>query len=417
VSDFRIIGGHRLEGEVPAQGSKNASLPIFVATLLTDEEIILRRVPNLKDIQTLTEILQALGKAVDQRQSDIYSFRKTQKLSSRAPHQQVGKMRASFLVLGPLLARTGEAEVALPGGDPIGLRPVDLHLSGLQAMGAEFELRDGVVYARAKSLKPAEIFLKYPSVGATEHLMMTASLIPGRTVIHNPAQEPEISDLAHLLIKMGAKITLMPSHIEIQGCERLCATDHTIIPDRLCAGTYTIATALCGGEVEIGSNPTHLGPLISVLRQAGVIIEERPESILVSADLHQRYHPLEIETRPHPGFPTDLQALMMPLLALASGTSRITETVFEDRFAYVQDLQRMGAAVEVWGQTAIIHGVEKLHGAEVQALDIRAGVSLVLAGLAAEGVTIVRDPKEHIARGYQNLGGDLRQIGAEISAA
>ncbi|MBI1730694.1 UDP-N-acetylglucosamine 1-carboxyvinyltransferase [Candidatus Acetothermia bacterium] len=416
MSDFRITGGHRLEGKVRAQGSKNASLPIFVATLLTDEEIILRRVPHLKDIHTLTEILQALGKTVEHNQSNIYSFSKTQKLSGKAPHQQVRKMRASFLVLGPLLARIGGAEVALPGGDAIGMRPVDLHLSGLQAMGAEFELREGVVYARAKRLRPAEIFLKYPSVGATEHLMMTAALIPGRTAIHNPAQEPEISDLAQLLTKMGAKITVTPSHIEVAGCERLCAADHTIIPDRLCAGTYAIATALCGGEVEIGANPTHLRPLIAVLREAGVKIEEHTESILVRADKNQRYRPLEIETRPHPGFPTDLQAPMMPLLALASGTSRITETVFEDRFAYVQGLQKMGASVEVWGQTAIIHGVEKLHGAEVQALDIRAGVALVLAGLAAEGVTIVRDPKEHIARGYQNLGGDLRQIGAEISA-
>lgn len=409
-----ITSGHPLSGEVAVEGSKNAALPILAATLLTDEDVLLESVPVLKDVQILSTILEHLGKRIEIRNGGSYRIQSLGRLVGVAPQALVRRMRASFLVLGPLLARLGEAEVSLPGGDAIGLRPVDLHLKGLQAMGAELEQRDGAVFARAKRLRPAEIHLSYPSVGATEHLLMTAALVPGRTVIRNPAQEPEISDLVDFLKKLGAKIELDSTQIEIEGSRELRGATHAVIPDRLCAGTYTIATALAGGKVFVRCIPWHLQPLVIKLKEMGVEIQEQRDGIVVARNGVSAYQPVEIETRPYPGFPTDMHPPIMPLLALTRGESRLRETVYEARFSYAQELARMGADIHIWGQTAIVRGVKELQGAEVQAGDIRAGVALALAGLVAQGTTVVHDPKEHIARGYSDLSGTLRRLGANI---
>lgn len=412
--EFILTGGQPLEGEVAVEGSKNASLPILAATLLTDEDVLLQGIPNLKDVQTMLSILECLGKRVNWVGRGSLRVRSSGELSCSAPQELVRRMRASFLVLGPLLARLGEAEVSLPGGDAIGLRPVDLHLKGLQALGAQLELRAGTVFAHAKRLQPAEIHLNYPSVGATEHIMMTAACVPGRTVIRNPAKEPEIRDLARFLMRLGARIGLHPNHIEIEGRANLSGATHTVIPDRLVAGTYIIATALAGGEVFVRCKSEHLRPLLMKLKEMLVHIEEGPEGVLVAQEGQRVFRAVEIETGPYPAFPTDLHPPIMPLLALAHGESRLRETVFEDRFSYVKELCRMGADIKLWGQTAIVCGVKRLQGAEVYARDIRAGVALVLAGLAASSKTIVHDEEEHIARGYSDLAGTLRKLGADI---
>ena len=426
---YLIRSGRPLAGEVTVQGSKNAALPALVATLVTDEEVRLVNIPRLRDVATLTTILRSLGKGVESTTAvssqlsatatatdAIRVFPLDRELSGKPPTEPVRAIRASFLVLGPLLARLGEAEVALPGGDAIGLRPVDLHLRGLQAMGAEISLQGGVVRAKATRLRPAEITLSYPSVGATEHLLMTAALIPGRTVIHNPAQEPEVGDLAGLLQQMGAGIRISSTQIEIEGRAALSGATHAVIPDRLCAGTFVIAAALTGGNVLVRCHPWHLRPLTGTLTSMGVQIHEQSEGIRVSPQSCRSYQAVEIETRPYPGFPTDMHPPIVPLLSLTPGESRVRETVFEDRFAYAPELRRMGADLDVWGQTVILRGVRALRGAEVRARrDNRAGVALVLAGLAAEGTTIVHDEEDHILRGHSDLAGTLRELGAEIS--
>lgn len=422
---YRIRGGRPLAGEVTVQGSKNAALPALVATLLTEEEIRLSNVPRLKDVETLIAILRSLGKEVHSLEEDgrggmrVRVFSSDRGLSGSAPAEPVRAIRASFLVLGPLLARLGEAEVPLPGGDAIGLRPVDLHLRGLQAMGAEISLHGEVVRAKAPAggLRPAEISLSYPSVGATEHLLMTAALVPGKTVIRNPAREPEVGDLAGLLQKMGAGVQICATQIEIEGHSALGGAAHEVIPDRLCAGTFVIAAALTGGELLVRCNPWHLRPVTGTLTSMGVNLHERPEGVRVSPP-RAAYRPVEIETWPYPGFPTDMHPPIVPLLSLTPGESRVRETVFEDRFAYAPELRRMGADLHVWGQTVILKGVRALQGAEVRARrDNRAGVALVLAGLAAEGETIVYDEEDHIPRGHSDLAGTLRDLGAEIVAA
>jgi UDP-N-acetylglucosamine 1-carboxyvinyltransferase len=409
-----ITGGQPLQGEVAVEGSKNSALPILAATLLTDEDVLLTGIPTLKDVQTILAILEHLGKRVDSLGAGTYRLRSSDALWGAAPAALVRRMRASFLVLGPLLARLGEAQVALPGGDAIGLRPVDLHLKGLQAMGAELEQREGVIFARARRLQPAEIHLSYPSVGATEHLMMTASLVAGHTVIRNPAQEPEIRDLADFLTKLGACVKLHSTHIEIEGGRPLGGATHAVIPDRLCAGTYAIAAALAGGKLFVRCLPWHLQPLVNKLKEMGVAIQEQPDGVIITRNGADHYRSVEIETRPYPGFPTDMHPPIVPLLALASGESRLRETVYEARFSYAEELSKMGADIRIWGQTAVVRGVQKLRGAEVRAADIRAGVALVLAGLAAQGTTVVRDEEEHILRGYSDLSGTLRQLGAQI---
>jgi len=410
---YLIRGGRPLRGEVAVEGSKNATLPLLAATLLTDREIVLHRVPALSDVQNMLEILKHLGKSIEPLGEGSYRIRQAGRLSGTVPHALIHRMRASFLVLGPLLARLGEAEISLPGGCAIGLRPVDLHLRGLQAMGAELKLRGKIVSARTAGLRAAEIHLSYPSVGATEHILMAAALVPGRTVILNPAREPEVDDLIAFLKELGAKIGRSSGYIEIEGQRELGGGEHSVIPDRICAGTYLIAGALTGGKVAVRCNPWHLSPLTAKLKEMGVEIEEEPGGLAVSCK-GRTYRAVEIETRPYPGFPTDMHPPIMPLLALADGESILRETVFEDRFAYVGELCRMGANIRLWGQTAIVRGVEALRGEEVRAGDIRAGVALVLAGLAAHGTTVVHDSEDHIQRGYSDLAGTLQKLGADV---
>jgi UDP-N-acetylglucosamine 1-carboxyvinyltransferase len=405
-----IEGGRRLQGEVQAGGAKNAALPLLAATLLTDDEVILRAIPDVEDVRTMLQLLSNLGKSVVPLDRTSYAIRYTGRLRPTAPYELVKKMRASFMVLGPLLVRLGQAEVPLPGGCVIGQRPVDFHIKGLQVLGAHADLINGVVHAQAPKLVPNEIYLDFPSVGATEQLMMAAALIPGLTTIHNPAHEPEVYDLAHLLIKMGAGVTLEPTKFVIEGVAELRGADHEIIPDRMTAGTYLVAGALTESEIAVRCLPAHLEPVLSKLREMGVEFETRPWGVRVWGRL---YRATELETRPYPGFPTDLQPQMTALLALASGESLVKETLFENRFSHVPELVRMGANIRVVGNTALIKGVDHLEGTVVQATDIRAGAALVLAGLAARGTTTVVDPG-YIARGYQDLPGELSRLGAAI---
>lgn len=411
MQEVRLIvrGGRQLRGRLEVEGAKNAALPIFCATLLTDDEVILRNIPALQDVMTIQGMLTALGKRIEPLGPGTYRVSPAGELKPEAPPELVRKMRASFLVLGPLLARLGRARVSLPGGCVLGPRPVDLHLKGLAQMGAKIKLVQGDVEAQGR-LHGAEIYLDYPSVGATEQLLLAAAAIPERTVIHNPALEPEVEDLARFLEAMGAEIS-WGREIEVHGAERLHGADHRIIPDRINAGTYIIGVALAGGEAEIGCQPAHLQALLGKLRECGVEIEEDDRAILVRSS--GQLEPLEVETRPYPGFPTDLQPQMTALLCLARGESLVRETVFPDRFSYVPELLRMGAQIRVSNSTAFIKGVAHLEGAAVQATDIRAGAALVLAGLAAQGETVVWD-EGHLARGYSDIVRDLRSLGAEI---
>lgn len=404
-----IRGGRPLQGSLTVEGAKNAALPIFSATLLTDDEVTLRNIPCLQDIVTISEMLGALGKGVERLERDVYRITPAGSLTPEAPYELVRRMRASFLVLGPLLVRLGRARVPLPGGCVLGPRPVDLHLKGLARMGAEIKLSQGYVEAEGE-LHGAEIYLDYPSVGATEQLMAAAALIPERTVIHNPAAEPEVEDLAHFLQEMGAEIEL-GERIEVQGTKELYGADYGIIPDRINAGTYMIAVAMSGGEAQIRCQPAHLQALLGKLRECGVGVEERDGAVLVRGS--GRLDPAEVETHPYPGFPTDLQPQLSALLCLARGESLVRETVFPGRFSHVPELERMGAEIKLSDSSAIIRGVEHLEGATVEAPDIRAGAALVLAGLVACGETRVRD-EGHIARGYSDIARDLGRLGAEI---
>lgn len=408
---FFIHGGKSLFGEIEVSGAKNAALPIFAATLLTDEPVYLKNIPNIKDIRTMVQMLQELGKKVERIEHNTYCISSGGSLNFEAPYELVRQMRASFLVLGPLLARLGRAHVPLPGGCVLGPRPVDFHIKGLQALGAQIELSGGTVKAKALDLRGAEIYLDYPSVGATEHLMMTAALVPGRTVINNPAQEPEVYDLGHFLRKLGATIKINHAKIEIEGVSKLKGATHAIIPDRMNAGSYIIAGAITAGKVFVRCNPAHLQALLGKLREIGVKLNEGDKGVEVQGS--GDYKATEIETRPYPGFPTDLQSQMMALLSLALGESVIRETVFESRFSHAAELVRLGADIRISGRSALIKGVKGLEGTKVVATDIRAGVALVLAGLAAHGETCVID-EGHICRGYSDLAGDLRKLGAAI---
>ncbi|MFQ5794564.1 MAG: UDP-N-acetylglucosamine 1-carboxyvinyltransferase [Candidatus Bipolaricaulia bacterium] len=408
-----------LDGTVMVNGAKNAALPIITASLLTDEPVILNNIPDIGDVRTIVEMLQKLGKEIERIDdgaggSGRYVIRSRGPLNPEVPPQLVKRMRASFFVLGPLLARLGQARVALPGGCNIGSRPVDLHLKGLRNLGATVELSEGFVHAVAPELSGAEIYLDKPSVGATENIIMTAVITPGWTVISNPASEPEISDLARFLNAMGARIQIRPSQIGIEGVERLHGAEHTIIPDRIEAGTYMIATAIAGGEVYVsGCRPNHLSSVLSKLREVGVEIIDEAGGIWVRQTSRQRLQATDIATLSYPGFPTDLQAPMVTLLSVCDGKSVVKETVFDRRFSHADELNRMGANIQVFGSTAIINGVEKLQGAIVEAPDIRAGAALALAGLAASGTTRVKD-NGHIDRGYHAFIDNLRHLGADI---
>jgi len=415
-----IRGGVPLEGVIPIGGAKNAALPLMAASLLTDETLILKNVPALADIATMANLLAQLGAEVrrgGQRAEDdrAVELRAEHIASSTAPYDLVRKMRASVLVLGPLVARCGKARVSLPGGCAIGTRPVDLHIKGLQRLGAEVELRGGYIEARApKGLRGAEIAFPSVSVGATENLLMAATLAEGETLLINAAREPEITDLANCLVAMGARIDgIGRDRLRVHGVPRLHGILHSIIPDRIETGTYIMAAAATGGEVAlIGTRLDLVAAVVKVLEGAGVAVSETADGLVV----HRRDGSLEgvdVMTEPYPGFPTDLQAQIMALMTTASGASMITETIFENRFMHVPELMRMGANINVHGASALVRGVPQLMGAPVMATDLRASVSLVVAGLAAAGETVI-NRVYHLDRGYERLEEKLSGCNARI---
>ena len=415
MDSIRIVGGRPLHGEIPIGGAKNAALPLMAAGLLTEERLVLTRVPRLADIETMAELLAQHGIALERTGNDGRSLSLGGPIkNTEAPYDIVRKMRASILVLGPLLARMGEARVSLPGGCAIGTRPVDLHLKGLEQMGAVIELDAGYVVARvAGRLRGATIISPVVSVGATENLLMAASLADGQTVLRNAAREPEIIDLCHCLVAMGARISgIGTGELVVEGVERLHGATHAIIPDRIETGTYACAVAIAGGEVVLrDARIDHLGAVSRVLEEAGIAVTEVPEGVRVRR--LNGLHGADVMTEPYPGFPTDMQAQFMALMAVAEGASMITESIFENRFMHVSELARMGARVNVHGASAIVRGVPALTGAPVMATDLRASSSLILAGLAARGETVV-SRVYHLDRGYEDVEGKLSAVGAKI---
>lgn len=411
-----IHGGHELHGRVKISGAKNAVLPIIAATLLAqDKPCVLDEVPYLNDVCTIAEVLRQLGAKVDfNREEHTLSIDSTVLKTVDAPYDLVRKMRASFVIMGPLLARYEKAKISMPGGCAIGTRPIDLHLKGFEALGAEIEIGHGFISATAPNgLKGTSIYLDFPSVGATENIIMAACMAEGQTVLENAAQEPEIIDLANFLNIMGAKIRGAGTNvIKITGVPKLIGHNYTIIPDRIEAGTYMVAVAMTGGDIYIeNAISEHLKPVIAKLNEAGVKIEEDIDGIRVSCN--KRPKAIDIKTLPYPGFPTDMQAQFMAMLTIAEGTGLVTETVFENRFMHVDELKRMGASIKVDGRTSIVEGVPSLTGCQVKATDLRAGAAMVLAGLVANGETQV-SYIHHIDRGYDNLVAKLCKLGADI---
>ena len=410
-----VTGGARLEGTVQLSGSKNSALAIMAAALLAEGESSLQNVPRIGDIFTMIETLRSLGAKI-QLYDDRLTIDASKLTSHEAPYELVKQMRASFCVLGPLVARLGRARVAMPGGCDIGARPIDFHVKGIQALGAFVETEHGYVYAESEKLRGATIYLNFPSAGATQHLMTAACLAEGVTVIQNAAAEPEILDLAQFLCAMGARIEgAGTTTVKIIGVQELHATNHTIIPDRMEAGTFGIAAAITRGDVTVThASPESLEPVIPKLRDVGVLVDVREDTIRFR--MGERPMATDIVTMPHPGFPTDMQQPMVALLALGEGTSVVTENVYERRFKYINELQRMGADIRQEGRTAIIKGVGKLTGAPVSASDLRAGAALVVAALAAEGQSEITGT-EHIDRGYENLVEKLCSLGADLYRA
>lgn len=410
-------GGGALKGQIPIAGAKNACLALMPATLLSDEPLTLTNAPRLSDIRTMTELLRSLGAEITTMQDGkVLTMSCHGAINTRADYDIVRKMRASNLVLGPLLAREGHAEVSLPGGCAIGARPMDIHTDGLTKMGAEIDLRDGYLHAKAAGgkLKGAVINFPFASVGATENILMAATLAKGTTVINNAAREPEIVDLANCLRAMGAQIDGDgTSTITIQGVDRLHAATHRVVTDRIELGTYMLAPAICGGEVEcLGGRINLLESFCEKLDAAGISVSET-ESGLKVARKNGRIRAVDVTTEPFPGFPTDLQAQMMALLCTAEGTSVLEEKIFENRFMHAPELERMGADIEVHGGHATVKGVKKLKGAPVMATDLRASISLILAGMAAEGETKV-SRVYHLDRGYEHVVAKLSGVGAKI---
>ncbi|MBI4653992.1 MAG: UDP-N-acetylglucosamine 1-carboxyvinyltransferase [Nitrospirae bacterium] len=407
-----IKGGVRLKGEVLIEGAKNAALPIMTAALLSSGENIISNIPHLKDIATMGALLKQLG--VDFHIENGKVSLNTEKITSiEAPYSLVKTMRASVLVLGPLLARMGEVRVSLPGGCAIGARPINLHLMGLQKMGAEITLSEGYVIARAKKLKGASIYFDIPTVTGTENLMMAAVLADGITILENAAMEPEVVDLANALISMGANIEgAGTSVIKLKGVNSLRPVNHSIIPDRIETGTFMIAAGITGGEIKIkGCNFSHLDSIVIKLKEAGLTIDKEDDGVIVKGP--ERLSSVDVKTMPYPGFATDMQAQFMALMSIADGTSLITESIFENRFMHVAELKRMGADIKVQGSLATVKGVASLTGAPVMATDLRASASLVLAGLAAKGTTIV-ERVYHLDRGYEKIEEKLTPLGAKI---
>lgn len=421
---IRIVGGHALRGTIPISGAKNAALPLLIASLLTEDRLTLKNVPNLADVNLLVRILRNHGVdlAVDGKRSgppshlgDTIHLTARDIVDTTAPYEMVSRMRASFWVLGPLIARMGQARVSLPGGCAIGTRPVDLHLTGLKALGAEIDIDSGYVVAKApKGLRGAHIVFPKVSVGATHNVLLAAALAKGETVIENAAREPEIGDVATCLTKMGVHIDgIGTSVLRIQGRDRLEGTVHTVLPDRIETGTFAMAVAATGGDVTLeGAHLNDLKTALDVLAETGTSVEATESGIRIARN-GGGIRPVSVETQPFPGFPTDLQAQLMALLTRASGTSVIRETIFENRFMHVQELARLGADIQLHGDTATIKGVKTLKGAPVMATDLRASVSLVIAGLAGEGETII-NRVYHLDRGFEQLERKLGACGAEI---
>jgi UDP-N-acetylglucosamine 1-carboxyvinyltransferase len=411
-----VTGCGALHGEIPIAGAKNACLALMPATLLSEDPLTLTNVPRLSDIQTMTELLRSLGVEVTSlKDGRVQAMSSHGAINHTADYDIVRKMRASNLVLGPLLARQGQAVVSLPGGCAIGARPMDLHIQGLEALGAEIKLKDGYLHAKAaRGLKGATIEFRFASVGATENVLMAATLAKGTTVLRNAAREPEIIDLADCLRAMGAQIDGDGSDtITIQGVERLGGATHAVIADRIELGTYMLAPAIAGGEVELlGGRMDLVTALCAKLDEAGIEVAETARGLKVTRRGGMA-NAVNVRTQVFPGFPTDLQAQMMALLCTAQGTSVLEETIFENRFMHVSELMRMGAQIEVHGGTATVTGVDKLRGAPVMATDLRASVSLILAALAADGETIV-SRVYHLDRGYEHLVRKLRGVGARI---
>ncbi len=411
-----VRGNGPLNGQIAIAGAKNACLTLMPATLLSEEPLTLTNAPRLSDIKTMTELLSSLGAEVSSLQDGKVQAMSSHNIDNHiADYDIVRKMRASNLVLGPMLARLGHAVVSLPGGCAIGARPMDLHIHGLEALGAEIELKEGYLHAKAPGgLKGAEITLSFASVGATENILMAATLAKGTTIINNPAREPEIVDLAKCLSAMGAQIDgAGTGRIEVQGVDRLHGATHPVVTDRIELGTYMLAPAICGGEVEcLGGRIELVGAFCEKLDQAGISVEETKNGLKVSRK-NGRVKAVDVVTEPFPGFPTDLQAQMMALMCTAEGTSVLEEKIFENRFMHAPELIRMGAEIDVHGGTATVRGVERLKGAPVMATDLRASVSLILAAMAAEGETIV-NRVYHLDRGYERVEETLGNLEAHI---
>ena len=421
---IKIVGGQRLEGSIAISGAKNAALPLMIASLLTADRLTLKNVPNLADVNLLARILRNHGVdlAVDGKRpghsphiGETFHLTARDIVDTTAPYEMVSRMRASFWVLGPLLARMGQARVSLPGGCAIGTRPVDLHLAGLKALGADIDIDAGYVVARApRGLKGARIIFPKVSVGATHNVLLAAALAQGETVLENAAREPEIGDVAECLVKMGARIDgIGTSTLRIQGRDSLEGAVHAVLPDRIETGTFAYAVAATGGDVTLeGTRRSLLDTALAALEQTGAEVAEVPGGIRIRRN-GSGIEPISIETQPFPGFPTDLQAQLMALVTRAHGTSVIRETIFENRFMHVQELARLGADIQLHGDTATIKGVKSLRGAPVMATDLRASVSLVIAGLMAEGETII-NRVYHLDRGFERLEEKLSRCGAAI---
>ncbi len=423
MDKIRIRGGKPLNGTIRIGGAKNAALPLMAACLLSDEPLVLSNVPHLADITTMANLLGQHGTQVSLEGHDakeghtgrVMSLTARDITSTTAPYDLVRRMRASVLVLGPLVAREGVATVSLPGGCAIGTRPVDIHLSGLEALGAEIEVESGYIRASApQGLRGARYAFPKVSVGATENLLLAASLADGQTILENAAREPEITDLAECLIAMGAKITGVGSDtLVIEGVSKMHGAQHEIMPDRIEAGTFAMAVAIAGGEVLLeGARLSHIDAAMDQLRRTGTAVEGREGGIFVSRT-GSEILAVDVETDPYPGFPTDLQAQFLALMTVANGASVVTETIFENRFMHVPELHRMGANITLQGRSALVRGVERLEGAPVMASDLRASASLVMAGLVAEGETEVRRIY-HLDRGYERLEEKLQLVGADV---
>lgn len=409
-----ICGGNKLNGNVKVSAAKNSVLPILVSSILSGDKCIIENAPMLEDVSVMVDALKSLGAEINLNRDNNRILLDTSKLKYGEPSSElVRKMRASFLIMGPMIARFGGFRISLPGGCNIGTRPIDLHLKGFTALGAEVNVGHGYVEAKANRLIGNKIYLDFPSVGATENIMMAAIFAEGETIIENSAEEPEIEDLAKFLNSMGAEVLGAGTDtIKIIGVKNLKGAVHKPICDRIEAGTYMVAAAITRSKIKIsGVNEEHLKPIIAKLTEIGVSMEVSGDEIIV--DGNKELKPVDIKTMPYPGFPTDMQAQMMSLLCTLKGTSIVTETIFENRFMHVQELKRMGANIKIDGRTAVIEGVEKFSGSEVKATDLRAGAALILAGLAAEGTTEISDIY-HIDRGYVNIEGKLKGLGANI---